>query len=33
MKTIIIYSSNTGFTEQYAKWIAEETDAKLLTIK
>lgn len=33
MKTIIIYSSNTGFTERYAKWIAEETDAELLTIK
>lgn len=23
MKTIVIYESGTGFTEQYAKWIAE----------
>lgn len=27
MKTIVIYNSQTGFTERYAKWIAEETGA------
>jgi len=27
MKTIVIYNSQTGFTERYAKWIAEETSA------
>lgn len=36
MKTIVIYNSQTGFTERYAKWIAEETGAdcfELSTIK
>lgn len=26
MKTIIFYCSKTGFTERYAKWLAEELD-------
>lgn len=32
MKTIIIYSSQTGFTKQYATWLAEDLGAELLTI-
>ena len=32
MRTIIIYSSQTGFTERYAKWLAEELQANTLTI-
>lgn len=32
MKTIIIYYSQTGFTEKYAKWIAEETGARCLSL-
>ncbi len=27
MKTVIIYNSQTGFTERYARWIAEATGA------
>lgn len=27
MKTVIIYRSQTGFTKQYAEWIAEQTQA------
>lgn len=27
MKTVVIYNSQTGFTERYARWIAEETGA------
>lgn len=30
MNTIIIYRSKTGFTERYAKWIAEALSADLL---
>ena len=33
MKTLIIYSSQTGFTERYAKWIGQELHADLLPIK
>lgn len=32
MKTIVIYNSQTGFTERYAKWIAEETGADCLAL-
>lgn len=33
MKTIIVYSSKTGFTEKYAKWLSEKLeDAKLFTL-
>ncbi|MCI8380641.1 MAG: flavodoxin [Lachnospiraceae bacterium] len=32
MKAIIIYHSETGFTKQYAQWIAEETGADCLTL-
>lgn len=30
---LVTYKSVTGFTEQYAKWIAEELDCALLDIK
>ena len=33
MKTLVIYSSQTGFTERYAGWIAEEVTADRITIK
>lgn len=33
MKSIIIYSSQTGFTKQYAMWIQEVLDGDLITIK
>ena len=33
MKTLIIYSSQTGFTKRYAEWIGQKLDAELLTIK
>lgn len=30
MKTAIIYYSQTGFTEQYARWLAEETKGECI---
>ena len=33
MKTLVIYSSQTGFTEKYAKLLADKLGAELLTIK
>lgn len=32
MKTIVIYNSQTGFTERYAKWLAEAAGADCLTL-
>lgn len=32
MKTIVIYTSQTGFTKRYAQWIAEATDADCLEL-
>lgn len=32
MKTIIIYNSQTGFTERYARWIAEAAGADCLEL-
>lgn len=32
MKTIVIYNSQTGFTERYAQWIAEATGADCLEL-
>lgn len=32
MKTAIVYTSQTGFTEQYAKWIADETGGDLIEL-
>ena len=29
MKTIVVYKSLSGFTEKYARWIADELDADL----
>ena len=33
MKTLIIYTSQTGFTKKYAQWIAQRADAELLEQK
>ena len=33
MKTLIIYTSQTGFTKKYAGWLAERMDADLLDLK
>ena len=33
MKSIIIYSSQTGFTKKYSEWLAESIGAELMTIK
>ena len=32
MKAIVIYNSQTGFTERYARWIAEATGAACLAL-
>lgn len=32
MKTIIVYSSQTGFTKQYAQWLAEEMGADIMPL-
>lgn len=32
MKTLVIYTSQTGFTKRYAEWIAARTQADILTI-
>ncbi|MBO5485878.1 MAG: flavodoxin [Eubacterium sp.] len=32
MKTIIVYSSQTGFTKRYADWLAEELGAEVITL-
>ncbi len=33
MKTLIIYTSQTGFTKKYAEWLAERMHADLLDLK
>lgn len=33
MKTIILYSSETGFTKQYAEWISEELNCECQELK
>ena len=33
MKTLIIYTSQTGFTKKYAEWLAEKTSGDLLELK
>ena len=33
MKTLIIYTSQTGFTKRYAEWIAEKSQADIFTLK
>lgn len=32
MKTVIIYTSQTGFTKRYANWLAEKVQGDILTI-
>ncbi|MBP5377925.1 MAG: flavodoxin [Ruminococcus sp.] len=33
MRTIIVYSSQTGFTKKYAEWLAEKLSAEIMTFK
>ena len=33
MKTLIIYSSQTGFTKRYTEWLAKKLGAETMTIK
>lgn len=33
MKTLIIYTSQTGFTKRYAEWIAEKMSGELLDLR
>ena len=33
MKTLIVYTSQTGFTKKYAEWIAEKSQADLFNLK
>ncbi|WP_303834181.1 flavodoxin domain-containing protein [Ruminococcus flavefaciens] len=33
MRTIIVYSSQTGFTKKYAEWLAEKLGAEIMTFK
>jgi menaquinone-dependent protoporphyrinogen IX oxidase len=33
MKKLIIYKSQSGFTEKYAKWLAEELNCQAITLK
>lgn len=33
MKTIVIYTSQTGFTKRYAEWIAERMNGDILDLK
>lgn len=33
MKNIVVYQSSTGFTKQYANWIAEDLNCKAISIK
>ena len=33
MKTLIVYTSQTGFTKRYAEWLAERVHADLITLQ
>ena len=33
MKTLIIYTSQTGFTKRYAQWLADEMKADVYDLK
>ena len=33
MKTLIVYTSQTGFTKRYAEWLAEEMESDVLDLK
>ena len=32
MSTVVVYSSQTGFTKRYAEWLAEELGLSLIHI-
>ncbi len=32
MKTIVVYTSQTGFTKKYAEWISQEMNADIMTL-
>ena len=33
MRTLVIYTSQTGFTKRYAEWLAERMNGDLLDLK
>ena len=33
MKTLVVYTSQTGFTKRYAQWLADATDADIFDLK
>ncbi|WP_196808691.1 flavodoxin domain-containing protein [Butyrivibrio sp. AC2005] len=33
MKTLVIYTSQTGFTKRYAQWLADRVGADLIDLK
>ena len=33
MKTVVVYTSQTGFTKKYAEWISEKANADILELK
>ena len=33
MKTLVVYTSQTGFTQRYAEWLAEEMNADIINLK
>ena len=33
MKTLIIYTSQTGFTKKYAQWLADKVSGDLMDLK
>ena len=33
MKTLVVYTSQTGFTKRYAQWLAEKMDADIYNLK
>ena len=33
MKTLVVYTSQTGFTKRYAQWLAEKMDADIYDLK
>ncbi len=33
MKTLVIYTSQTGFTKKYAQWLSDEMNADIFELK
>ena len=33
MKTLVVYTSQTGFTKKYAKWLSDEMEADMYDLK